>query len=84
MGEAFCCFLKFRRLLAFDDLWKIFEALQDEKIIKAKLTEMLSEGARTRSQRQPQLPLVRLRVTYTEPWLNVMVIALFFCFVRVN
>uniref|UniRef100_A0A9J2PEA3 Mre11 DNA-binding domain-containing protein n=1 Tax=Ascaris lumbricoides TaxID=6252 RepID=A0A9J2PEA3_ASCLU len=46
--------------------------MPDEKTIKAKLTEMLSEGARTRSQRQPQLPLVRLRVTYTEPWLNVM------------
>uniref|UniRef100_A0A915C1I4 Double-strand break repair protein n=1 Tax=Parascaris univalens TaxID=6257 RepID=A0A915C1I4_PARUN len=46
--------------------------MPDEKIIRAKLTEMLSEGARKRSQRQPQLPLVRLRVTYPEPWLNVM------------
>ncbi|VDM43338.1 unnamed protein product [Toxocara canis] len=46
--------------------------MPDEKIIAAKLKELLAESERTRLQRQPKLPLVRLRVTYSEPWLNVM------------
>ncbi|VDK46254.1 unnamed protein product [Anisakis simplex] len=46
--------------------------MPDEKLIAAKLNEMLAEGCRTRLERQPKLPLVRLRVTYSEPWLNVM------------
>ncbi|EFP00620.1 hypothetical protein CRE_04379 [Caenorhabditis remanei] len=43
----------------------------DEMAIEAKLNEMISRAKAKRGPRQPELPLIRLKVIYDGEWLNI-------------
>lgn len=84
--KFFCTAIKLEtpRQILFDDLMIDIKppsgaskthrpkSMPDEKLIAQKIDEMLREGKRTRGARQPELPLLRLRVVYPESWANIM------------
>jgi hypothetical protein len=46
---------------------------QDERCCIEKVKRMIAAAQRERRDKQPELPLIRLRVTYSGPWANVPV-----------
>uniref|UniRef100_A0AC35GXZ1 Mre11 DNA-binding domain-containing protein n=1 Tax=Panagrolaimus sp. PS1159 TaxID=55785 RepID=A0AC35GXZ1_9BILA len=45
--------------------------MEDEKLIHAKLKEMIENAKKSKGPKQPDLPRMRLRVIYSDEWLKI-------------